>query len=87
MELDKDGADESFLVESDIPIPVCPVQIIGMTVLADNDDYDKRRQYLHKLATIFAGLTVGPGRALTDTAAQVPTIREKQRGYGDEGYI
>ena len=74
LELENDGAEQSFLVESDIQTSVCPVQFIGMTVMANNDYDDRRRQYLHKLANIFAGLAVGPGRALTDTAAQVPTM-------------
>ena len=77
LELDKDGVDESFLVESELPTPVSMVQFVGMTVMADHDFENKRRQDIQKLATIFAGLSVGLGRALTDTAAQAPTIGAK----------
>ena len=61
-------------MEFDTQTSVCLVQFIGVTVMADNDYDQRRRQYLHQLANIFAGLVVGLGRALTDTAAQVPTI-------------
>ena len=62
------------MVESDQPTAVCNVGFVGMTIMADNDYQRRRRKYLEQLVDIFAGLVVGPGRALTDTAAQVPTM-------------
>ena len=46
LELDKDGADESFLVESELPTPVSNIQFVGMTIMTDPNLVNKRRQFL-----------------------------------------
>ena len=46
LELDKDGSDESFLVESELPTPVSNIQFVGMTVMTDPDLVNKCRQHL-----------------------------------------
>ena len=84
LDLDNDGSEQTFLTETDHPQPICNVAFVGMTwCLGTNQSKprcssrrqrQKRRRHLRKLQEIFAGLVVGPGRALTDTAAQVPTM-------------
>ena len=74
LELDKEGVDESFMTEwTELPLPITSVQFVGMTFMTDPDVEEKRRQILKNITEIFAGLSVCPGRALTDTAAQAPT--------------
>ena len=67
--------DESFVTEwTELPLPITSVQFVGMTFMTDPEVDEKRRQILKNITELFAGLSVGPGRALTDTAAQAPTI-------------
>ena len=74
LELDKEGADEAFVMESELPLPIANVQFVGMTIISELNLNEERRQILQKITRLFAGLSVSPGRALTDTAAQAPTI-------------
>ena len=55
-------------------MPITSVQFVGMTFMTDPEIDEKRRQILKHITEFLAGLSVGPGRALTDTAAQAPTI-------------
>ena len=80
LELDKESAEEAFVTETDVMLPIANVQFVGMTIMNELNLDEKRRQIIQKINGLFAGLSISPGRVLTDTAAQAPTIGSRAEG-------
>ena len=55
LELDKEGAEEAFVMESELPLPIANVQFVGMTIISELNLNEERRQILQKITRLFAG--------------------------------